>query len=92
MANTEIIVANKDLPSELFIIPIASKPIFPGIFTPILVNEADDIALVEKAYSGDRTIGLVLTRENTNVEPDADFLANQKKQSRALKIIMNHRK
>lgn len=70
MAKTEIIVANKDLPSELFIIPIASKPIFPGIFTPILVNEADDIALVEKAYSGDRTIGLVLTRDNSAVEPE----------------------
>ena len=85
MANTEIIVANKDLPSELFIIPIASKPIFPGIFTPILVNEADDIALVEKAYSGDRTIGLVLTRENANVEPDADFLAKSKEAESSVK-------
>ncbi|MEM9423581.1 MAG: LON peptidase substrate-binding domain-containing protein, partial [Spirochaetota bacterium] len=62
MASNEIIVANKDLPSELLIIPMSSKPLFPGIFTPILINETDDIALVEKAYEGDRTIGLVLTR------------------------------
>ncbi len=62
MASNEIIVANKGLPSELLIIPMASKPLFPGVFTPILISEADDIALVEKAYEGDRTIGLVLTR------------------------------
>ena len=65
MASNEVIVANKDLPSELLIIPMSGKPLFPGIFTPILINEADDVALVEKAYEGDRTIGLVLTREET---------------------------
>ncbi|WGK68072.1 endopeptidase La [Candidatus Haliotispira prima] len=71
MANNEIIIANKDLPSELLIIPMVSKPLFPGIFTPILINEADDIALVEKAYEGDRTIGLVLTRETEEIRPES---------------------
>ena len=65
MASNEIIVANKELPSELLLIPMASKPLFPGVFTPILISEADDIALVEKAYEGDRTIGLVLTRDSS---------------------------
>ncbi len=76
MPSNELIIANKDLPSELLLIPMASKPLFPGIFTPILINEADDIALVEKAYEGDRTIGLVLTRE----EPDHSEQAAEEQQ------------
>ena len=80
MASNEIIVANKDLPSELLIIPMAGKPLFPGIFTPILINEAEDIALVERAYEGDRTIGLVLTRE-TSDETSHPKKDSQKKQS-----------
>ena len=72
MSSNELILANKDLPSELLIIPMVSRPLYPGIFTPILINEADDIALVEKAYEGDRTIGLVLTREPASLETSSD--------------------
>lgn len=71
---SEVILANENLPQQLYIIPIAGKPLFPGMFTPILINEQDDIALVEKAMEGDRLIGLVLTRDGEDEDYDSQEL------------------
>ena len=53
-----IIPSNQLLPNKLVIIPLANRPIFPGIFTPLMINAAEDIKVVEKAYEEDGFIGI----------------------------------
>ena len=63
MAEGEIIVAEQALPDKLFIVPLLGKPIFPGIFTPIMITSNDDIQIVNQAMENDKVIGLVLLKE-----------------------------
>ena len=46
-----IISADQLLPNKLTLIPLAGRPIFPGIFTPLMINSADDVKVVEEAYT-----------------------------------------
>lgn len=61
----EIVPIDNLLPDELNIIPLHSKPIFPGIFTPIILNTAEDIASVETAYTKTGFIGFNLVKNDT---------------------------
>ncbi len=70
----DIIQTDQNLPSVLYVIPLLGKPIFPGIFTPIMISSDDDKELVEKAMEADNTIGLVLTREDDQENPSTDDL------------------
>ncbi|MFW5710348.1 MAG: endopeptidase La [Spirochaetota bacterium] len=62
MSDRQIIPADQILPNRLFIMPLTGKPIFPGIFTPIMIQDAQDIEVIDKAMNGDSMIGLTLTR------------------------------
>ncbi len=62
MSDRQIIPADQILPNRLFIMPLSGKPIFPGIFTPIMIQDEQDIEVIEKAMNGDSMIGLTLTR------------------------------
>ena len=35
------------LPLKLNILPIGGRPIFPGIFTPLMINSPEDIKVIE---------------------------------------------
>ena len=70
----DIIQTDQNLPDVLYIIPLLGKPIFPGIFTPIMISSDDDKELVEKAMESDNAIGLVLTREDDQEKPSTDDL------------------
>ena len=48
------------LPKKINLIPLNGRPIYPGIFTPLLINDADDIRSVEEAYGSTGFIGLSL--------------------------------
>ncbi|MDC7234891.1 MAG: endopeptidase La [Spirochaetales bacterium] len=63
MPEKEIIVAEQALPDKLFIVPLLGKPIFPGIFTPIMITSNDDIDIVNQAMENDKVIGLILLKE-----------------------------
>ncbi len=63
MSEQEIIIAEQALPDKLFIVPLLGKPIFPGIFTPIMITSNDDIEIVNQAMENDKVIGLVLLKE-----------------------------
>ena len=63
MSDNEIIVAEQALPDKLFIVPLLGKPIFPGIFTPIMITSNDDIEIVNQAMENDKVIGLILLKE-----------------------------
>lgn len=66
----EIITAEQVLPSRLPVIPIQGRPIFPGIFTPLMISNQEDIKAVEQAYSGDNHIGIVMLK---NEVTDASY-------------------
>ena len=38
-----IVSTDQILPDKLTIIPLSGRPIFPGIFTPLMINSADDV-------------------------------------------------
>ncbi|MFP4637854.1 MAG: endopeptidase La [Spirochaetaceae bacterium] len=69
-----IVPADQVLPARLTIIPLMGRPIFPGIFTPIMITQQRDIEIVEEAMSGDSMVGLVLLKEEDIEEPTADDL------------------
>src|SRR5574344_3103447 len=62
--NPSILPAEQILPNKLMIIPLSGRPIFPGIFTPLMVNSADDTKVIEQAYDGDGFIGIVMLKED----------------------------
>jgi ATP-dependent Lon protease len=59
MADTPLIPADQVLPSRLPLIPLEGKPIFPGIFTPLMLQSKEDTLVVEEAMQGNKLIGLV---------------------------------
>ena len=65
-----IISADQLLPNKLTLIPLAGRPIFPGIFTPLMINSADDVKVVEEAYEKEGFIGIVMLKnegESTSI-------------------------
>lgn len=69
MSDKQIIPADQILPGRLHIIPIQGKPIFPGIFTPLMIQSQDEIQVVEQALSSDSMIGLVLVDNEQEERP-----------------------
>jgi ATP-dependent Lon protease len=74
MNTKEILPADQVLPPKLYVIPLFGKPIFPGIFTPILLGSDTDVQIVEKAIAGDSFVGLLLTKREETERPGADDL------------------
>ncbi|MCR5436595.1 MAG: endopeptidase La [Treponema sp.] len=68
-----IIPSNQLLPNKLVIIPLANRPIFPGIFTPLMINAAEDIKVVEKSYEEDGFIGIVMLKNDPEVPSISDL-------------------
>jgi ATP-dependent Lon protease len=73
MPETEIIPIEQILPNKLPVIPLLGRPIFPGIFTPIMVGNPADVRVVEEALSADGMIGLVMIK-NEFEKPKSDDL------------------
>ncbi|WP_078128877.1 endopeptidase La [Leptospira alexanderi] len=54
------------LPSELFLVPIKSRPVFPGIITPLIVPNGKFAKAVEQSLRGNSFLGLVLLKDEEN--------------------------
>ena len=63
----------EELPDRLYIIPIGGRPIFPGIFTPLMINNPDDTKVVEEAYKNDGFIGIVMLKNEVEHPTLADI-------------------
>jgi ATP-dependent Lon protease len=74
MSDNTIVPADQILPARLFVIPMRGKPIFPGIFTPLMLPSASDADTVEKAIAADSFIGLVLLKKDDIEVPTAEDL------------------
>ncbi|MFW6289073.1 MAG: LON peptidase substrate-binding domain-containing protein, partial [Spirochaetota bacterium] len=69
-----IIPADSILPNRLVIVPLSGKPMFPGVFTPVMIRDRNDIAAVEEAMNNDSMIGLVLTKREDDENPTGEDL------------------
>ncbi|MCQ2604515.1 MAG: endopeptidase La [Spirochaetia bacterium] len=70
MPDNDIVALEEMLPDKLFIVPLSGKPIFPGIFTPLMITSTVDIKAVEKALETNSTLGLILMKDDN---PDDDI-------------------
>ncbi|MBQ5490755.1 MAG: endopeptidase La [Treponema sp.] len=72
---SENLPAEQQFPNKLYLIPIAGRPIFPGIFTPLMIsnNNAEDAKVVEDAYEGDGFIGIVMLKDEVEKPSVSDL-------------------
>ena len=68
-----IIPTDKLLPSRLNIIPLQGRPIFPNIFTPLMLNSTEDIKIVDEAYEQGGFIGIVMVKNETESPTYSDL-------------------
>ena len=66
MSENEIIPIDQILPNKLPVIALVGRPIFPGIFTPIMIANPPDMQIVEQALTADGMLGLVLAKEEAD--------------------------
>ena len=59
-----IIPVEKLLPPVLNVIPLAGRPIFPGVFTPMAITDAEDVTAINSAYEENGFIGFVLLKND----------------------------
>ena len=64
--------AEIELPTKLYIVPISGRPIFPGIFTPLMINNQEDTKVIEKACDDDNCIGIVMLKNDVDKPTLAD--------------------
>ena len=74
------------LPEKLPVIVMQGRPMFPGIYTPLMLNSPDDVKSVENAYSDNGFIGIVL-QKTSKEEPGVEDLYSVGTAARILKKI-----
>ena len=74
MAEQTIVPADQTLSNKLRLLPLSGRPIFPGIFTPFMINSAEDTKVIESAYAEDGLIGIVMLKNETENPTVADLL------------------
>ena len=62
MEHRQIIPADTVLPPKLILLPLSNNPMFPGVFTPMMIPEGGGERIVRQALGGDGCIGLVMMR------------------------------
>ncbi len=77
----------KSLPGVLPILGLADIVIFPGMVTPLLVESAPSIRLIDDVVAGDRFLGLVLQRRPEVDNPLPDDLWNHGCAARVLRML-----
>ena len=74
MSQKDIIPAGQHLPDKLYIIPLSGKPIFPGIFTPLMIMSKKDLEVVEQSLMNDSMLGLVLLKDDEPMQVSSEDL------------------
>ncbi|MCQ2590845.1 MAG: endopeptidase La [Treponema sp.] len=62
-----IVPAEQTLPDTLMLIPLSGRPVFPGIFTPLMISAPEDIKIIEKAHENDSYIGIVMLKNEAEI-------------------------
>ena len=81
-----IVSSDNLLPNKLTIIPLTSRPIFPGIFTPLMIDAPEDVKIIEESCDKDGFIGIVLLK-NQNENPTVSDLYKVGTAARIIKKV-----
>jgi len=73
MSDSSIVPIDQLLPHKLHLVALMGRPIFPGIFTPIMIGNPTDVKVVEDAVNGDGLIGLVMMQNETDTPAITDL-------------------
>ncbi|MCL2069999.1 MAG: endopeptidase La [Treponema sp.] len=73
MADQSVVPIDHILPNKLPLVALMGRPIFPGIFTPIMIGNPADVKVVDHAVAGDALIGLVMLSNDTETPSIADL-------------------
>ncbi len=65
---------SEETPVELPILPIRNTVLFPGVVIPITVGRDKSIKLIQEAYKGKRTVGVMSQKEQSIEDPEFDVL------------------
>ncbi|MDR2739497.1 MAG: endopeptidase La [Treponema sp.] len=66
MSEQSVVPIDQLLPSKLSLVALMGRPIFPGIFTPIMIGNPADVKVIDDAVAGDGLIGLVMLVNETD--------------------------
>ena len=72
MAQRDLLPADTILPNKLLIVSLSGKPVFPGIFIPLMITSDVDISLVDQATSTNNLIGLNLLKVTESGNGDSE--------------------
>lgn len=71
--SNSILPVEQILPNKLHIISIQGRPLFPGVFSPLMVSSNEDVKVVEKAYEDDGFLGIIMTRNDSEAQDISDL-------------------
>jgi ATP-dependent Lon protease len=69
----QVIPFEQMLPNKLLIMSLVARPIFPGIFTPIMILNPPDVKIVEHVIAEDGLIGMVMLANENESPALGDF-------------------
>ncbi|MDR1058355.1 MAG: endopeptidase La [Treponema sp.] len=73
MSEQSVVPIDQILPNKLPLVALMGRPIFPGIFTPIMIGNPMDVKVIDEAMSGDALIGLVMLQNETETPAITDL-------------------
>ncbi|MDY0303883.1 MAG: endopeptidase La [Sphaerochaeta sp.] len=63
MSEQELMPIEQLLPNNLFILPVTGNPVFPGLFTPLMITDTQDVEIVNQAIKHGGFLGLLLVKD-----------------------------
>ena len=73
MSEQSVVPIDQILPNKLPLVALMGRPIFPGIFTPIMIGNPTDVRVIDDVVSGDALIGLVMLQNETETPAIQDL-------------------
>ncbi len=83
----QILPVEDALPPDLFLLPIKSRPIFPGIVTPLLVPSGKFSNSIEEILKSNGFVGLVLLKEDESQKDPSENIYSAGTIARVLKKV-----
>ena len=68
MSEQELMPIEQLLPNNLFILPVTGNPVFPGLFTPLMITDNQDVEIVNQAIKHGGFLGLLLVKDELEQE------------------------
>ncbi|MFW5801964.1 MAG: LON peptidase substrate-binding domain-containing protein, partial [Spirochaeta sp.] len=85
--NKDIVPGDELLPNKLHVVPLSGAPIFPGLFTPIMITSPEDIRSIKAALEETSTIGLIMLQDEDIENPTGEDLCPVGTASKVVKSI-----